>query len=192
MYCPAWQQGKIILRASGGHLQRQVQEPCEINQARKIQERNPALKVYLEPQKKKKKKKKVHTNLGHCKKVKPKCQKKRLVQSLLGGKVHNHLQQRRPQQEIRTNLQVQTPEQTSQKTTEASKWTTAQRRKPEESVCLRIALRKGRETDGSGLRALKVRLYIYRYINPSKKFGNLSLIDYFSLLLVIIDACLIP
>ena len=33
---------------------------------------------------------------------------------------------------------------------------------------------------------------IYIYINYSKKFGNLSLIDYFSFLLVIIDAWLIP
>ena len=59
---------------------------------------------------------------------------------------------------------MQTLEQTSQKTTEASKWTTAQRRKPEESVCLRIVLQKGRETGSSGHRALKIHEYIYIYI----------------------------
>ena len=66
-------------------------------------------------------KKKYTVTWGIIKKVKPKCKKKRLVQPLLGGKIQNHLQQRRPQQKIRTNLKVQTREQTSQKTTGASK-----------------------------------------------------------------------
>ena len=41
---------------------------------------------------------------------------------------------------------------------------TTPRRKSKESVCLKIALRKGRETADSGLRALKVHIYIYIYI----------------------------
>ena len=46
----------------------------------------------------------------------------------------------------------------------------------------------------SASRSIYISIFYYLpvYLNSSKKFGNLSLIDYFSLPLVIIDACLIP